>query len=154
MEDFPAWLVLAAEVEALFGPMAGEPAFERALKKNIARGTALCVREADGPPGAALLGGLFYSPKPERTTISWLAVAGSQRRQGIGGKLVRRVLDLAKTPTEFVVTTFGEDNPEGQAARRFYEQLGFHAAEMTTLGPEGGSRQIFRRKWQGEGGTG
>lgn len=144
-EDIPAWLDLAAEVEALFGPMVGEPSFERALHKNIERGTAFCIREADGPPGSVLLGGLLYSPKPPLYTIGWLAVARSYRRQGIGQRLVRHVLDLAKAPAEFMVTTFGADNPEGEPARRFYEHLGFHPAELTAPGPEGGSRQIFRR---------
>jgi ribosomal protein S18 acetylase RimI-like enzyme len=144
IEDIPAWLNLAGEVEALFGPMVGEPGFQRALQKNIERGTALCIRETDGPPGAALLGGLLFSPKPPRYTIGWLAVAQAYRRRGIGQRLVRHVLDLAETPAEFVVTTFGADNPDGEPARRFYEQLGFHPAEPAAPGPEGGSRQTFR----------
>lgn len=143
-EDIPAWLDLAREVEALFGPLVGELSFQRALQKNIERGTALCARETNGPPGAALLGGLLFSPKPPRYLIGWLAVARSHRRQGIGQMLVRHVLDLAETPAELVVTTFGADHPDGEPARRFYEQLGFHAAELAAPGPEGGSRQIFR----------
>jgi hypothetical protein len=46
--DIPAWLNLAREVEPLFGPMCSDPAFHHALQKNINRGTALCVPEADG----------------------------------------------------------------------------------------------------------
>jgi len=143
--DIPAWLVLAAEVEPLFGPMVHEPSFHRALDKNIARGTAFCVRQADGPPGAPLLGGLLFSNHPPVYTIGWLAVAQQYRRQGIGQGLVEHALSLVQTPAEVMVTTFGADNPAGIPARRFYERLGFCAAEPAPSGPDGSSRQMFRR---------
>ena len=55
-EDVPSWLEIAREVEPLFGPM---PEFEATLLRNIARGTALCVRDASGQVlGGALLGAL------------------------------------------------------------------------------------------------
>jgi hypothetical protein len=47
--DIPAWLDLARQVEPLFEQMVDDPAFHRALHKNIARGTAFCIREADEP---------------------------------------------------------------------------------------------------------
>ncbi len=144
-EDIPAWLVLATEVEPLFGPMVNDPAFHRALHKNIGRGTAFCAREADGPPGVPLRGGLLFSPKPALYTIGWLAVAQQHRRQGIGQRLIEYVIGLVEILAEVVVTTFGEDNPAGEPARRFYERMGFYAAEAAAPGPEGGSRQIFRR---------
>jgi ribosomal protein S18 acetylase RimI-like enzyme len=146
LADVAAWLNLAGEVEPLFGPMVNEPSFHRALYKNIARGTAFCVREADGPPGAPLLGGLLFSPKPPVYTIGWLAVAQEHRREGIGRRLFECAIGLVEAPAELVVTTFGADNPEGEPARRFYERLGFYAAESAPPGPEGGSRQIFRRR--------
>jgi len=144
-EDIPAWLILAIEVEPLFGPMGNDPSFHRALHKNIGRGTAFCVREVDGPPGVPLLGGLLLSPKPPIYTIGWLAVAQQHRRHGIGQRLIEHVVGLVEIPAEFVVTTFGGDNPAGEPACRFYERMGFHAAEPAPNGPEGGSRQIFRR---------
>jgi ribosomal protein S18 acetylase RimI-like enzyme len=143
-EDIPAWLVLAAEVEPLFGPLVNEPSFQRALSNNIARGTAYCVREGDGPPGLPLCGGLLWSAHPPLYTIGWLAVAEQHRRQGIGLRLVEHVLHLVELPAEVMVTTFGSDDPAGEPARRFYERLGFQAAEEAPNGPDGGSRQIFR----------
>ena len=104
------------------------------------------MREADGPPGALLLGGLLYSPKPPLYTVAWLAVTEAHRRHGIGKALIERVFELARPPAEFVVTTFGADRVEGAPARRFYAQMGFHPAESAPDGPEGGSRQIFRRR--------
>ncbi|MBN2003912.1 MAG: hypothetical protein JXA21_11195 [Anaerolineae bacterium] len=41
--------------------------------------------------------------------------------------------------------TFEADNPAGEPARRFYEQMGFHAAGPAPNGPGGEVRQIFRR---------
>jgi len=146
--DIPAWLDLAWEVEPLFGPMVDEPGFHKALHKNIARGTAFCIREADGPPGAPLVGGLLFSPKPPIYTIGWLAVTQSYQRQGIGRRLVEYAIGLVHAPAELVVTTFGSDHPGGEPARCFYEKLGFHAAEPAPHGPEGGSRQIFRRSFR------
>ncbi|WP_204021287.1 hypothetical protein [Sinosporangium siamense] len=42
---------------------------------------------------------------------------------------------------------FGPDHPGASAsgARTFYEQLGFTPAEAAAPGPEGGSRQVYRR---------
>jgi hypothetical protein len=71
-DDIPPWLTLAAEVEPLFGPMVGDPAFHAALRKNIDRGTAFCVRVEDGPPGASLMGGMLFSPYPPQYEIGWL----------------------------------------------------------------------------------
>jgi GNAT superfamily N-acetyltransferase len=144
-EDFPAWLRLAAEVESLFGaPMADSPDFHRALHKNIGRGTAFCVREGDGPPGAPLLGGLLFSPKPPLYTIGWLAVAEQSCRCGVGRRLVEHALGLVQPPAEVVVTTFGAGVEGGQAARWFYESMGFRPAEPAPDGPGGQPRRVYR----------
>jgi GNAT superfamily N-acetyltransferase len=144
--DWEEWLHLAAEVEPLFGPMVHEPGFHRALRNNIARGTAYCVRRDDGPPGAPLAGGLLFSAHPPRYAIGWLAVTTPCRRQGVGRALVEHVVALVQPPAEMRVTTFGPDcDAEGKAARRFYARMGFEAAEMADPGPDGRSRQIFYR---------
>jgi GNAT superfamily N-acetyltransferase len=144
-QDIPAWLELAAEVEPLFGPLVHNPPFLHALDKNIERGTAFCVREAGGPPGVPLLGGLLFSIKPPVYVIGWLVVTQRYRRCGIGQSLVNHAMSLVVAPAELRVTTFGEDNAAGDPARRFYEHMGFQAAEPAPRGPEGGSRQIYRR---------
>ena len=45
------------------------------------------------------------------------------------------------------VVTFGADHPGAAAsgARIFYERLGFSPAEAAAPGPEGGSRQVYRK---------
>jgi GNAT superfamily N-acetyltransferase len=143
-QDVRAWLDLAREVEPLFGPMVNEPAFHRALYKNIGRGTAFCVRQDGGPPGTPLWGGLLFSPRPPVYRIGWLAVTAAHRRQGVGQALVAHVLGLVEPPAEVVVTTFGPDVEQGRAARDLYRRLGFRPAEPDVPGPDGRSRQIFR----------
>ncbi len=140
--DLVAWLTLAAEVEPLFGPLVGDPSFEGALARCIARGDAFCVREEG--EGSPLLGGLLFSRKPPTYTLGWLAVASRGRRRGVGRLLVLHALGLVLPPAQVVVTTFGPDHSEGEPARRFYEALGFAPAEMAPNGTDGTSRQIYR----------
>jgi GNAT superfamily N-acetyltransferase len=128
--------------------MIGELGFHDFLDRNIRRGTALCIREHDRPPGSALMGGLAFSAKPPLYRISWLSVAARWRRAGVGRVLVGHMLEQVQSPAEVVVTTFGEDVAAGSPARKFYAALGFLAAEPAPTGPEGGSRQIFRRVFE------
>jgi GNAT superfamily N-acetyltransferase len=147
--DVRSWLDLAAEVEPLFGAMLDDPAFYQALLRNVARGTAFCVRAADGPPGAPLAGGLLFSPpRPDRPAyrIGWLSVAERWRRHGVGRLLVEHAVGLVEPPAAVTVETFGEDVEPGRAARRLYERLGFRPSEALPPGPEGGSRQLYRRE--------
>jgi GNAT superfamily N-acetyltransferase len=149
IEDVPQWLNLAAEVEFLFGPMLNDTAFQRGLEESIRRGTAFCVREADGPPGTPLMGAILVSlTHAPHYKIRWLSVARRWRRCGVGRRLVQHVFGLAQPPAEISVVTFGADSAAGQPARRFYEQMGFYAAEAAPNGPEGGSRQIYRRHFE------
>lgn len=146
--DIPAWFDLAAEVEPLFGPLAGDQRFLRALERNIARGSATCVRIDDGPPGGPLMGGLLFSSHPPRYQIGWLAVAQAWRRIGVGRLLVEHALCLVQPPAEVSVVTFGQDVPGGAAARAFYAALGFVPCEPAEAGPDGQSRQIYRRHFR------
>ncbi len=146
VEDIPPWLDLAGEVEFLFGPMLDDPAFHRALENNISRRTAFCVREANGPPGTALMGAILFSAKHAPSySINWLSVAHRRRRLGVARRLVQHVFALVRPPAHISVITFGADIHAGEPARRFYEQMGFRAAQPAPAGPEGGSRQVFRR---------
>ena len=146
--DLPAWLDLAAEVEFLFGPMVADPGFHAALERNIARQTAFCIREQDATPGTPLMGGLLFSAThAPHYTIGWLAVAQRWRRQGVAQMLVEHCFQSIQPPAELSVVTFGEDNLAGRPARRFYERMGFQAAEVAPNGPEGGTRQVYRRQF-------
>ncbi|MEU9113672.1 GNAT family N-acetyltransferase [Streptomyces sp. NPDC048483] len=144
-EDVPGFLGLAARVEHWFGPLVADPGFRAAVDRHIRRSTALV---AVGP-GPDLLGGLLFSAKEDASYhLRWLVVAERARGTGVGRALVadarRR---FVRGPGTLEVVTFGADHPGAVAsgARAFYEALGFTPAEVTEPGPEGGSRQVFRR---------
>jgi len=144
-EDVPAWLELAREVEPLFGPMAEDPGFARALRSNIARCSAFCVRQGDDPAPVPLLGAVLFDwREAPRHHIRWLAVSANARRAGIGRALVERCLAGVRTPAEIAVVTFGAEVIGGAPARRLYESFGFAPAESEERGPEGRTRQAFR----------
>ncbi len=143
IEDIPAWLALAAEVEPLFGPMVNEPGFHEALGRNIDRKSAFCVREDDGPAGAPLLGGILFSCRQaSQYEVGWLAVAAAARRCGVGSLLLRHVLGRVRPPGEVMVETFRDEAPGGLPARLFYERHGFCAAELGEA--HGHPVQVFR----------
>jgi len=131
-----SWLDLVAEVEPLFGPM---PDFEQTLRRNVDRGSAFCCLTGDRVAGGMLLGG----PTRSDRWIRWLAVAARDRRRGVGAALVETALGIFRPPCTVSLHTFGDDNPDGQAARRLYRRYGFEPREMVEPGPEGGSRQLF-----------
>jgi GNAT superfamily N-acetyltransferase len=124
------------EVEPLFGPM---PDFDVTLRRNLDRRSAWCVCDGDDVAGGMLLGGA----DPSDRWIRWLAVRRSHRGRGLGAALVERALALFPPPCTVSLDTFGDDNPEGAAARRLYLRYGFAPGEMTAPGPEGRSRQRF-----------
>lgn len=148
LADIPAWLDLAAEVEPLFGPMVNDPGFHASLRKNIERGSAFCVREHDGPPGARLMGGLLLSrcPVKHKYEIGWLAVAGEFQRHGVGRALMEYVFEQVESPSEVVLLTFGPDVVGGLPARKFYEKFGFEPAEPGPVNSGGVATQVYRRQ--------
>ena len=146
-DDTAALIALAAQVERWFGPMAGEPGFRAALARHISRGTAL-IAATDAATGGGLLGGLLFSPKPPAYHVRWLVVDEHARRAGTGRALLADAIRrFVTTPGTLEVVTFGADHPGASAsgARAFYERLGFTPAEAAPPGPEGGSRQAYRK---------
>lgn len=144
-QDVPAWLVLAAEVEPCFGPLVADAGFRNALGKNIARGTAFCVREQDGPPGSPLMGDLLLSPNALKYEIAWLAVAARWRRQGVGRALLQYALAKITPPAEVALITFAPQERVGIAARALYESFGFRAGELGPPNPGGIATQVFHK---------
>ncbi|MFD9903319.1 GNAT family N-acetyltransferase [Streptomyces sp. NPDC059063] len=154
-QDFPGFLALAAEVEHWFGPMVEEPGFHRAVQEHISGSMALVAAAPEG----RLLGGLLFGtedPAPHAGTgtgaatyhVHWLVVGEEARGQGVGNALMSDALTrFVRGPGTIEVITFGADHPGAvtSGARDFYERLGFTPCEAAEPGPEGGSRQVYRR---------
>ena len=146
LDDIPSWLDLAAEVEPLFGPMVDDPVFRQGLTNVINAGTAFCVREGDGGPGAPLLGGLLWVDTPPDYEIAWLAVAKRARGQGIGSWLIGHVMLLAERPCNITLQSFAPGIPEGDAAHKLYKRAGFHVAETAPTNPAGVPTRMYRQR--------
>jgi GNAT superfamily N-acetyltransferase len=143
--DTRGFVELAGQAERWFGPMAAEPGFHAALARHIGRGTALA---ATTDASEDLLGGLLFTARPPAYHVGWLVVAGHARGTGIGRALLDSAMRrFVTTPGTVEVVTFGADHPGAAAsgARIFYERLGFAPAEAAGHGPEGGSRQVYRK---------
>ncbi len=144
-QDAPGFLDLAAPVEHWFGPMVRDPGFHAAVDKHIRRATALVAVE---DTKAGLLGGLLFGAKSPIYHVHWLVVSEHARGQGVGRALMDDALRrFVQCPATVEVVTFGVDHPgaEESGARVFYERLGFTPAEAAPPGPEGGSRQVYRK---------
>ncbi|HEX2316059.1 MAG TPA: GNAT family N-acetyltransferase [Thermomonospora sp.] len=142
-EDASGLLDLAAQVEHWFGPMVRDPGFHAAVDKHIRRATALVAVD-----GADLLGGLLFGARPPTYHVHWLVVSEHARGQGVGRALMADALRrFVQRPATVEVVTFGPDHPGAgeSGARAFYERLGFIPAEPAPPGPEGGSRQVYRK---------
>ncbi len=145
-QDFPGFLGLAAQVEQWFGPMVDQPGFHRAVDEHIRQSAALVAVGSESEPD--LLGGLLFGVTSPTYHVHWLVVSERARGMGVGRALVADATSrFVQGPGRIEVVTFGADHPGAVAsgARVFYESLGFTPAEATDPGPEGGSRQVYRR---------
>jgi ribosomal protein S18 acetylase RimI-like enzyme len=145
--DFEPWLKLAGEAEPLFGPLVRDDRFLDALRKNIARGSAFCVRAGEGGAGTPLLGGLLWSAHPPKYEIGWLVVSTSSRRRGVGRALVEHALHTVKGSAVVAVNSFAEGFPGGEAALAFYQRLGFVACVAPLAEHEHGRQWFTLAEW-------
>lgn len=119
--DIPAWLTLVRRVAAEFPGFKLEE-YKTALEENIARNSALFA-EIDG----AMAGVLLFSYEDRELLI--LAVLPKYRRFGVASALISRM--LLKLPAgDVTLTTFCEEDKNGEAARVLYQKFGFVPAEI------------------------
>jgi ribosomal protein S18 acetylase RimI-like enzyme len=124
MKDFPDWLKLAEDVEPLFGPMVGDPAFCDGLKQMIREGNAFCFTKREDDRGEEeFLGGIVISR--QENEIAWFAVAAHSRGRKAGAALLVEALKHLDPARPVTVTTFDKTTAAGQPARRLYESFGF-----------------------------
>lgn len=130
------WLELVERVADGFPGLVMDEYIE-VLRRNIARGTALCVRD-----GASIAGALMYSPR--QRCLSWLAVAPEYRRRGIASALIAEM--LRRMPAGDVrVTTFREGDDKAAAPRELYARFGFEPDALLTEFGYPVQRMVLRR---------
>lgn len=121
--DFDAWILLAREVEPLFGPMADEIDFQEALRQAISLHTAFCIYSEPNGDNKNLFGGVVISK--ETNEIAWLAVSKQSRGNGYGRKLIEFAISELNPRKNIFVQTFDKSVPEGKVARNLYLDFGF-----------------------------
>lgn len=133
--DIPAWLELAAEVGDLFGAdMAHDPAFRETLQRNIARGSAFCVRLDAEFAGAMLF---------RNGWIHWLGVKKHFRRRGAGRALVSHAVKSSEG--EVRVVTFGANHPhpDARSAQELYRVMGLALSDETPAAAADGTPRVI-----------
>lgn len=120
MADLGDWMELAVRVKDNF-PGFEEESYRETVLRNIARGSALCVRI-----GGKLAGILLYSEK--HGCLSYMAVAPECRRMGVGSALIEEM--IRRTDMDIWVDTFCEGDPLGEAPRALYKRFGFEEGEL------------------------
>ncbi len=143
LEDLDRWLVLARQVEHLFGPMADDPYFKDAVRLAISVGNAFCIHESEKAGIGALAGGVIISR--ENNEIMWLAVSETFRGRGLANMLIEVALMRLNAATAVCVQTFEKSVPEGVAARSLYRKFGFVDERPAEINPAGIPTVIMRR---------
>jgi len=145
--DFQAWLVLAREVEHLFGPMADQEDFRRGLRQALSGMIAFCLDGEADLAGRGLAGGVLIWP-PENE-IAWLAVTAGGRGQGWGGLLLDHALSRLDDARAVMVRTFGPEVAEGLPARQLYLSRGFKDVKACGPNPAGIDTVLMERPARG-----
>lgn len=127
LQDIDAWMALVGKVREAFPGLETDEAMEehRATVLNFMQNTsAVCAAKS-----GRVLGALLFSK--EHGMLCFLAVDPSCRRQHIAQKLVTFMLAQMEEGKDVAVTTYREGDPNGIAARAFYQRLGFSAGKLT-----------------------
>ncbi|MCP4749247.1 MAG: GNAT family N-acetyltransferase [Desulfobacteraceae bacterium] len=144
--DFDAWIALAREVEPLFGPMAEEKAFQKALRQAIIEKTAFCILSDPNEKDSFLKGGIVISK--ESNEIVWFAVSEQYRRIGYGRQLLEVAINKLNPQESVFVQTFDGSVSEGKAARKLYFDFGFTDHKNGGLNPAGVPTVIMKLEKQ------
>lgn len=105
----------------------------------IAQSSAICAIDAD-----RIVGILLFSK--ETGELCFLAVDPACRRQHVAQQLVTHMLTQLDADQGITVTTYREDDPDGQAARAFYKHLGFTEGRLTEAFGHPVQKLILKRK--------
>ncbi|HNY11973.1 MAG TPA: GNAT family N-acetyltransferase [Candidatus Wallbacteria bacterium] len=140
-KDYEAWIALAKEVEALFGPMAEIKEFQEAIMECINTKNAYCVEEADHEIAG------FIALDREKNEIAWLAVGEKFRNKGYGDILLKKAIEELRSGGAIYVQTFAPKEEKGKSALSLYEKNGFEFFKEAGLNPAGVETIIMINKF-------
>ena len=125
--DIDSWMKLVRRMRDLFPGLETEPALSEHRKTVLefmdASG-AVCAKD-----GEQVVGALLFSQA--ENVLCYLAVDDRYQRRHIAQDMIRYMLPLTNPKKEITVTTYRENDPNGTAARAFYQHLGFEPGALT-----------------------
>ena len=126
-QDIDSWMRLVEKVRDSFPGLETREALDghrRTVLEFMERGGAICAKEQ-----AEVVGALLFSR--EHNMLCFLAVDAQHRRQHIAENMVSYMLTMMDSHSDISVTTYREGIPEGEAARAFYQRMGFTPGKLT-----------------------
>lgn len=124
--DIESWMTLVEQVKDAFPGLETAEAMEehkRTVLHFIENASAICAVEAN-----RIVGILLFSK--ESSTLCFLAVDPSHRRQHIAQKMISFMLPQMDDGKDITLSTYREEDPNGKAARAFYKRLGFSEGKL------------------------
>ena len=125
--DLDNWMDLVENVKDSFPGLETREALEehrRTVLEFMGRDAAICAK-SDG----RIVGTLLFSRDDQM--LCFLAVDEAYRRQHIAENMVSYMLTMMDFHSDISVTTYREGVPEGEAARAFYQRMGFTPGKLT-----------------------
>ena len=126
-QDIDSWMRLVEKVRDSFPGLETREALDghrRTVLEFMERGGAICAKEQ-----AEVVGALLFSRG--HNMLCFLAVDAQHRRQHIAENMVSYMLTMMDFHSDISVTTYREGVPEGEAARAFYQRMGFTPGKLT-----------------------
>jgi len=119
--DIDSWMKLVRRMRDLFPGLETELALsehQKTVLEFMDTSGAVCAKD-----GEQVVGALLFSPS--ENVLCYLAVDDRYQRRHIAQDMIRYVLPLTNLEKDITVTTYREDDPNGTAARAFYQHFGF-----------------------------
>lgn len=144
-QEIERWMQLVQKVSGSFPGLETEETLadhRQTVLDFMSRREAICARE-----NGAIVGTLLFSK--ESNVLCFLAVDPACRRRHIAEQMFHFMLPQMDVGRPLTVTTYREGVPEGDAARAFYQKLGFVPGRLT--GEFGSKVQEFVvdvKQWQ------